>query len=236
MTRLFLTLLTACFFFAAKGQSFAQTETQYSDSSEAVRLNAYLKQAKTSFLSNRPLAKQFADKSLSIANSKDEYALELADTYNLSGLIAMYDEKYEEAAKLLEKSVTLSTLHNLPAIKIKALGNLALNYLRKGEYQKSLQANFSLLPLLQGDKTKQNRALVLANMANSYYYLNRLDESINYQLEALKLFEELGYQPGISTAYNTLGANYTSQKQYANAARYLQKSAALKSTLKDYEG
>lgn len=236
MLTFYLVLLAGLLCLCAPAQGFAQTEAQYADSSESVRLNAYLKQAKEVFFTNKPLSKQLAEKALALAQNRKEYALETADTYNLLGLAALYDGRHEEASKLLDKSLALSTANNLPAIRLKALSNTALNYLKMGEYQKSIQANFAILPLVQGDAQRLNRGKVLANLADAYSYLGRYEESNRYELEAVKLYESANYTQGISTAYNTLGSNYTGLKQYGEASKYLTKAIAIKQSLKDTEG
>jgi two-component system, NarL family, sensor kinase len=81
-----------------------------------------------------------------------------------------------------------------------------------------------LLPQLSGVA----KANALGNIAASYNYLNQYDLSIKYQQEALVIFKENNYAPGIAIGYNLLGSTYTKLKKPNQAIPYLTASYKIK--------
>lgn len=95
---------------------------------------------------------------------------------------------------------------------IKGNFNLAVNYNEKA------LSHFSVIK----DDTLEAR--ILAALGSNYWQKGEYDKSLQYQLKALKLNEQLNLQNGIAMCYNYISMIYQSKYQLALAEEYANKS------------
>ncbi|MEJ7625217.1 MAG: sensor histidine kinase [Ferruginibacter sp.] len=213
-----------------------QLEATLKDSSEPATLKFYMSAAKDNFFSNRKQSERFASKAYAISLAGNQYINEKGDMSNLLGVISMYNANYDASDKYLKDALLIAKQENNEVLKLKALGNLALNSSKKGAYQQAIVQIFELIPLLEKKGDKLGMANNYANLSNAYFYLEQLKNAEIYQLKALDLFRELNYKQGVGNAMNTLGSIYSDKKDFKRAIYYLEKAEAYKKNLNDSTG
>lgn len=108
-----------------------QLEATLKDSSEPATLKFYMSAAKDNFFSNRKQSERFASKAYAISLAGNQYINEKGDMSNLLGVISMYNANYDASDKYLKDALLIAKQENNEVLKLKALGNLALNSSKK---------------------------------------------------------------------------------------------------------
>jgi len=90
----------------------------------------------------------------------------------------------------------------------------------------------SLLHQLPAAKDDTNKVTLLNELAGAYHTVDP-HEGIKYGTQALELAGDLGWQPGIADANNTLGLNYQYKSDYPTASQYDFAALKLFEELKD---
>ncbi len=188
------------------------------------KIQALLADAKKNFRVNNKTGEALAYKVYESEKNNPACLVCYIDVHNLLALFKMESESYNEASDFLTTGLKLAIDNNQTALENKIKGNLGLLLFRKGEYQKCIITTLELLPQLTGT----GKANALGNIAASFNYLKQYDLSIKYQQEALTIFKENNYAPGIATGYNLLGSTYTKLKKPNQAIPYLTASYKIK--------
>lgn len=170
-------------------------------------------------------------------------ARRLNTTYCLSGYYSMLTTSYQNSGQLD------SARKYLELLRIFSAGDksneTATNYHMTAGlfYKNSSQYEVALTHMLKaleyiGDEKKYevSRAGQLLNIGNTYVNLGDIEKAAKYHLEALKRFESLGNQRGVSFCLQSLGNDFAKLKQFAKAVEYYEQSLAMKTTLKDKRG
>lgn len=194
-----------------------------------VKIKSTLKEAKSLFDSNKKLGEATAFKVYEMAKDRRQNILEFADVHNLIALYKMYGEKYADAETFLDQGMKLAVANDLKTIQEKLRINTALNYMKKGEYQKCITATFEMLPNFKGIP----KANALGNIATCYAYLGQDELSIKYQLQALDIYKEFNYKQGIANGYNLIGSAYNKMERVKEAIPYLQESYKMRKEMND---
>ena len=196
------------------------------------KIQALLADAKKNFRVNNKIGEALAFKVYESEKNNPACLVCYIDVHNLLALFKMESESYNEASDFLTTGLKLAIDNNQKVLENKIKGNLGLLYFRKGEYQKCIITSLDLLPQLSG----VGKANALGNIAASYNYLKQYNLSVKYQQEALIIFKENNYAPGIATGYNLLGSTYTKLKKPIQAIPYLNASYKIKKETGDTLG
>lgn len=113
---------------------------------------------------------------------------------------------------------------------------LGIFYKKQGNNQKSLESYFLVESLGEAVIGKENHAGNYLNIANTYNRMGNRKEGIRYLYKALRGFESIPNEKGISYCYNSLGALLKQQGQLREAEVYLKKSLAMKEKEGDMKG
>jgi tetratricopeptide (TPR) repeat protein len=115
----------------------------------------------------------------------------LEGALNNKGIVAMYQEDYEQARRLHEENVALARQKNIPDHLAAALGNLGevLRYL--GQYVLAQQALQESLLLLRTLNKKQSLATTIYNLARLAVDMDDLAAAAVYFQECLALHLEV---------------------------------------------
>jgi two-component system, NarL family, sensor kinase len=203
-----------------------ESYTQIDSDNSLATIQKNLADAKKLFVSNPSKAIEIGN--LVLMQSKDNATTitEYVDIHNVMAIAYMYKEDFVTSEQFLLTGLQLAATNKLEVIENKLKGNLGLLYFRKGDYQKCITATLDLLPKISGVQ----KASALGNIAASYNYLNQIELSIKYQLEAMEIFRANNNANGIANGNNLLGAAYNKLKQPAVALEYLK--AALETKIK----
>jgi len=125
--------------------------------------------------------------------------------------------------------------------KINLLNELSRQYLITGDYDNALTyANNALtlgrqqVPLTAG--IKKEIAKPLKNIGVIYWSQGNYSKALEYDLEALKIGEELGDKKIIASALNNIGLVYSSKNNYPEALSYYLRSLKIKEEIGDRNG
>ncbi len=133
-------------------------------------------------------------------------------------------EKIEEARKLFatsENSAGLAAVYDA----------LTQHYSESAEYPKALEYAFQSIAIKEdlGDQAGLSRSFV--DVADIYWYYQRIDESINYGEKAVALIEDQGPSIELAEAYKMLSESYLELPDYDLALTYINQSIAVKESL-----
>jgi len=144
--------------------------------------------------------------------------LNLAELYHKSSI-----DKFLENAN---KSLTYARQTKNKKIEAEALRMIGLRYYaEKEEYEKALELLKLTLNLYKEQKDKVGIALTLNNIGFVYYNMDKVKESLDYQLKSLKLKEELGDIKTINSSLNNIGLIYWYTGNYKEALNFFSRAA-----------
>jgi two-component system, NarL family, sensor histidine kinase UhpB len=109
-------------------------------------------------------------------------------------------------------------------------------YKKQGNSEKSLESYFKIEKLGELAVGKENYAGNFLNIANSYNRMGDRKQGIQYLYKALRAFEAIPNERGISYCYNSLGSLLKQQGQLRDAEFYLKKSLLMKEKDGDMKG
>jgi len=107
---------------------------------------------------------------------------------------------------------------------------------KKGNYQEALKNYKIVAELGEAKLGKENIAGNMLNIANVYGHLGNRRLAIRYLFDALKMFEKIGNEKGMSYCYTSLGTTLLQQEEFTQAKVYLLKSLAMKEKAGDKRG
>ncbi|MBA3681926.1 MAG: sensor histidine kinase [Bacteroidetes bacterium] len=180
-------------------------------------------------------AQGFAEKALLTARkagNKKDIAGALINLASIKGHNNEFANALElqlEALKLyeeLKKNYYVAITCNSIATSYTGIGNYKLSniYLKKAFAIKG-----STIPY------RQNQALTMAMMGDNYKNLNAVDSSIYSYKEAQKIFEEIGDQTNVATAYTNIGSAYQTKGDLKNAEINYNASIKISTKIEDLE-
>ncbi len=186
----------------------------------------------SSFISFAALAQKQAIDSLKKVVAKFESSKNSEQDTNylntLNDLSFRYYTVQEDTALLFaEKSKNLSEKQAYTKGVVEAMHNLALIYLRKADYKKSLQYNLDAIPLAEKINYKMGLGKLYRNIGLVYKNQGSLDSSQLMNFKALSIFEKLNDVKNIVNTLNNIAAILQRQGNYAEALDTYLKSLRL---------
>ncbi len=113
---------------------------------------------------------------------------------------------------------------------VRALSDIGNVHLFKGEVSKALEYAEKALVIARKEGNKKDIAGALVNLASIKSHANQYITTLELQLEALKIYEELKKNYYIVFTCNSIGATYNNIKNYKLSNIYLNKAFALNTT------
>ena len=123
-----------------------------------------------------------------------------------------------------QKALVISEKDNLHFLNANANLNIGIAYFQKNQYALSLQYLNAALGYYKNVQSVFGEAITLFNISNVYRNIYLYDQSIQYGLESLKLFESIDEQHYLLLLRNNLGHDYLLTKEYEIAEQYLKES------------
>ncbi len=144
-----------------------------------------------------------------------------------------YDlDEYEEAVAAFQKAVNLAQKHQDIPKQSESLYHLGQAYRLNNNYPKALENYFAISELdstLVPDKIKADS---YSRIGGIYQNLGKLDDSYNYQVKALQIFEDSKDSVGISRIYYNLGTLFYYQEQLEESLKFYLKCKEICDNLK----
>ncbi|HEY6975223.1 MAG TPA: tetratricopeptide repeat protein [Chitinophagaceae bacterium] len=182
---------------------------------------------------NDTLALKYYGNSISAYEKLNEYS-GIAIVATSIGQIYQDQKNFIKALPYLEKALEASKKINSPEANhaiATALLNLSSVYKDSLNFEKALAYNAEVLKTAYRDNDPLIEALSFENSGRIYFNMNKLQESNNYFLKALKKYREAGDKNSIALIQNSLAENYLQLSDLENAEQYA--SAALQVTNHD---
>lgn len=190
-------------------------------------------------LSDYPRAIEYYLKCQKLAEEQGNKHL-LANNSNNIALIYESMDQEDEALVYYQRSIALKEELGLKGSLGNSFANAASVYYRKKNYAKAWELYNKAYDIEKVQANRRGIANSLSNLGAWYYALpaaelrgrglsdkERYLKSIGYQLQALKISEEIGDKHSVAQAYSFLGACYLNLGLYAKADRILRASLKL---------
>jgi len=177
---------------------------------------------KDSFLWKLP----YLDIADSIVSNLYNGQIEFAVLLNNAGILHDHSGNAITAIKYYEMLLSLKQANSIPEKDIHHVYiNLAVSWLRQGEYQKALAYNLTNVRFLEG-QLEYNNSLTLAmsynNLAENYRCLGQFDKTLEFSKKSIVVYESSGSKEDteLATAYNSLSNYYSAISERRLSLKY----------------
>ena len=130
----------------------------------------------------------------------------------------------EEAEKLQDTSLLISTYIYL-----------ANSYYYNKEYTSALKMYEKVKTICTKYGSRNTYAGTLGNMGNVYADMGNTEKAMELQLEAVRIFDEIGDKQGLTICYSAIGIDYLNMKEYEKALEYFNKSLPMAQEMQSLE-
>ncbi|MCB0211798.1 MAG: tetratricopeptide repeat protein [Anaerolineae bacterium] len=145
---------------------------------------------------------------------------ERAEAWNVKGLVAHDQRKWEAALNYFDQAIDLYHFTNNNFEKARTLSNRGMilrRLSRNKEAQETYRMSIDLFQSL-GDKLEVNKPIT--NLGNLYLTKKDYNSAITYYIKALSAFQECNYVVDLAHIYNNLGMAHTGLSNWAIAEEY----------------
>ncbi|MBA3665799.1 MAG: tetratricopeptide repeat protein [Bacteroidetes bacterium] len=145
---------------------------------------------------------------------------EIADSYNMCGVVADASGDYEKALEDFETALQIHT----EIVNVKGLGavynNMGNLFDVQGNYVEATK--YHLLSLKNCEKTRNKKGVARSynSLASIAYSMGNMKSALEYNEKSIKICEELGDKKNLSYSYNNLANVYAEEKKFSQALKY----------------
>jgi serine phosphatase RsbU (regulator of sigma subunit)/lipopolysaccharide biosynthesis regulator YciM len=107
---------------------------------------------------------------------------------------------------------------------------LGIGHYHRAEYDSALSEFFQALELFTHDSMKRDRANVLNNIGNVYYFTSK-DRAIDYYEQSLAIHRQMGNREGMASQYGNIGLLLIAKGDTAKAIEYSERSLSINEDL-----
>lgn len=143
--------------------------------------------------------------------------------YNNIGTIYEKNGELERSIEYREKSIEIAQQYNDLNVVITAKGNVANVLQKMGRYKEAESLFLSLIPLIDSTGNKEHLSSVYQGLGVNARMQGKTQDGAMYYRKALKVYEDMGNETGISLINVNLGNVYTDLKQFQRAEEHLNK-------------
>ncbi|HMD40211.1 MAG TPA: tetratricopeptide repeat protein, partial [Candidatus Acidoferrum sp.] len=136
------------------------------------------------------------------------------------GLVAMYQERFDESIDWYTKSVELSRLLDARALTAKTSGNLGWSYHRMGDEDKALSLSLEAKEAAKQLGVEKDEMLWLRNIGTIEYTQRDFSDAETDYLQSLAFARKLGNNATAADCLNNLAHVELKKGQYDLAAKY----------------
>ncbi|NLF42476.1 MAG: tetratricopeptide repeat protein, partial [Bacteroidales bacterium] len=174
---------------------------------------------------NDTLALEYCFNALSIFKELDDIEGEV-QIYNNLGIL--YDKQLLFNKALEYYYLTLKAMDSLEKGKIKGrafvLNNIGINLNHQKQHEKAVTVLTSALKEARKDGNKHIESAILSNLGLAYYNIGKITRSLEYNIESIRLKEEMNDLQGLANALGNIGNVYRDLGLYHQAFESYEKS------------
>lgn len=174
---------------------------------------------------NDTLALECSLKALGVFKELNDTECE-AQIYNNLGIL--YDKQLIFDKALEYYYLTLKAMDSLEKGKVKGrafvLNNIGINLNHQKQYEKAVTVLTNALTEARKDGNKQIESAVLSNLGLAYYNIGKVTRSLEYNIESIRLKEEMNDLQGLANVLGNLGNVYREMGLYHQAFVSYEKS------------
>lgn len=152
---------------------------------------------------------------------------EVATNYNHISMVYQIKGDIKTAEEFVQKAVNI--VEELPPNKkhISIVHNMANLFGMQGKYKEALHLDSIGLGYCEQLNAEFSKSMFLDNMANCYYYDNKLQDAIDYHLKAITIDSTFENNKQLGDTYSNLGATYEKNNNIEEAINCYKKSIEL---------
>lgn len=164
-------------------------------------------------------------------------ALEIARTYNMSGLIASAEDNigviyqiktdYKQALFHHLQALEIARIFNLPGLIASAEDNIGVIYQIKADYRQALFHHLQAMRINEHQSNIARRAKTLNNIGQVYFMLKKYDQSLLYYNQAIAYVlrdTSSSINETLIAYYNNIAGSYVELKKTERAILYYERS------------
>ena len=172
----------------------------------------------------------YAQKAIDLGKIVKDYGT-LADVYNLLGVLAKRQGRFDESLEAYRKSMANTQMSGDSATWAKVLQNLGNVHRQLGQTDSALYYYEQSILIKKRLGDALSTAKTLLNLGNYYFSVGQFKEAVTYYERALPFYHEANYDEGIGRLENNLGAAYYELGYYTLSTRHFIKGLALYDSL-----
>ncbi|MCX6295117.1 MAG: tetratricopeptide repeat protein [Bacteroidetes bacterium] len=135
----------------------------------------------------------------------------------------------------LSKAADAAEKYKDTTMLINAYTYIANNYYYEKDYTSALKMYEKIKSFCGTYGSRNTYAGTLGNMGNVYADMGETEKAMELQLEAVRIFNEIGDKQGLTICYSAIGKDYLNAKQYDKALEYFNRSLPMAQEMKSLE-
>jgi tetratricopeptide (TPR) repeat protein len=169
---------------------------------------------------NPPRSKHYADQAFFIAESINDARGKAIAQYYLAQ-VAVYYREWERAISLLALSRKEFEKLKEDYWSAKVDISLGIQFQRKLEYEKSLEAFYNALSIFRHEKRNEEMAETLHAIGLNFFEQGNPEKAFEYYASSLSMYQEIGDSLGMGLLYNNLGEVYRIRQNFSESLHSL---------------
>lgn len=163
---------------------------------------------------------------------------ELAILHNMLGISYRKLGLVDKAREHFQKALVFRRKVGDTLGEARTLGNLAVTYIIQGRYAIALDTYRQAQQLFSGlpNAPVHDIGTCLSNIGSVYAEMGQYDKALQYQQQALDMFQPANEQADIASVYHNIGYIYSEQHNYAAAIKAFEQAIDIRETLGDRFG
>jgi serine phosphatase RsbU (regulator of sigma subunit)/Tfp pilus assembly protein PilF len=164
------------------------------------------------------------------------YKNELANTYNILGIIYYYQGDYLKTLEFWLKALNIYEELNDQIGMAKQIGNIAIIYNDQADYPKALDYGFKALKMAKEQGNTNHVSIWLGNIGSVYRDLGDFPKALDYYFKALEMKESLGNKAEIANTLGNIGKVYEKLGDFKKSLDYYFKALKIANEIGDKNG